>query len=509
MYKNQINWDCDEHFDYNKTLSETVDTDQYSGESYAGDRENMMRGRSGYVAEEEEEEVEDEEDRQRGTSSSSQVEESEISVDGGYKGVLRSDSGSGIKGRRRRRNSDADDDLISTKAVRERKKGRTGRRNRYRGNKGKFGMDVESSVDVHEGRRGFTVGEETDGQESIDKDEDRDEEGEDEEEEALEERTRRNRNKRKIGGRSSRGRRRRRRRGDQNGLESDSGHDNESPRSSKKRRRAKIGGNDDQDIQYDDEHVNDDDNRHGAEILDNDSDGDQTHEIRRKSEQPSSRKRPNQHDEVEEAELDDNIDSKLSVLYLRYSHESLKAMTGNFISSKNQIKSLEDDNKKELRLLAMKGMTAEALKTSLDRMIVNWVQRSVDPRIDYLIAIALLFVHIEERATCISILREVCGLYREIGFFTLSTGGSSSKYSEVGISSVALEHRWAADVKVSSGDTCPLSRALAGKQRDCQREREKECIELERNVEDGEGGRERERECVCVREIGERVCVCV
>ena len=41
--------------------------------------------------------------------------------------------------------------------------------------------------------------------------------------------------------------------------------------------------------------------------------------------------------------------------------------------------------------------------------------------------------------------------------------------------------------------------------REIAREREKECIELERNVEDGERG----RESVCVKEMGERVCVCV
>ena len=471
VYTNQINWDCDEHFDYNKTLTEKVDTD---GDSDASRRDDMTRQRDGrkvYNAKEEEVELEDEEE----------VEPVEggykISVDGGYEGFLKSDSGS--NGRRRRRNSKADDDWVSVEAARGRKKRRTGRRNRYRGEKPASTMDAKRTVDVHEGRREASMEREIEGHMSTDEDKNKDKDEEEAgEEEILGETTRRSRNKRKIGNRSSGGRRRRRRRTNGDGLESNSVHDEESLRSSVKRRRAKVGRRDRRNRQYDDEHVNDDDNRHEDEIIENDhdSEGHQKQEIRRKNKQPSSRKRAIQQSEEVDVELDGSIDSQLSVLYSRYSHESREPMTGNVLTSKNQKKSTKDEDKKELRLLATKGMTAEGLRTSLDRMVINWVQKSVDPRIDYLIAIALLFVHIEERATCISILREVCSLYREIGFLAPSTGGSiasstSTKYSEVGGSVVAFEHRWAADVKVSSGDTCPLSRALAGKYRETSKER--------------------------------------
>ena len=480
VYANQINWDCDENFDYNKTLSEKVDT---SGDSDASTRDDMTRQRDGrkvYNAEEEEVESGDEEVGEP-------VEGGyKISADGGYEGFLKSDSGS--NGRRRRRNGGADDDWVSVEGARGRKKRKTGRRNRHRRAKPAFAMDAERTVDVQEGRREASVKREIEGHMSADEDKSRDEDEEEAgegEEEVLGETTRRSRNERKVGNRSSRGRRRRRRRADGNGLESNSAHDEESLISSEKRRRAKVGR---QDRQYDDEHVNDDDNRHEDEIADNDhdSDGYQKQETQRKNKQPSSRKRASQQSEEVEVKLDDSIESQLSVLYSRYSHESREPMAGNVLTSNNQKKSTKDEDKKELRLLATKGMTAEGLRTSLDRMVISWVQKSVDPRIDYLIAIALLFVHIEERATCISILREVCSLYRKIGFLAPSTGGSiasstSTKYSEVSGSVVAFEHRWAADVKVSSGDTCPLSRALAGKYRATSKER---CIKKETKRDD-------------------------
>ena len=484
VYYDKMNWNCDEHFNYDLTSkNDKIDKNQLNNKGDDDTSRNSRGQRKGKRRNIKEVEEEDEDEDEEGLISP--TKRIEVTVRGEDMGTVEGNNENSK--RRRRSNRDTEGNTED----------RTNKRTRQRNNQ--INDEGELRNGGKEYRNVYNM-ELRDAFEEVVEVED-----EDENETAyVENEVRRNRRNSRSGRRvrngNSRTRGRRRRRSKDNGEGEGEGEesgksgnnaDSEAMKNIKKRRRKKQTRVRTQEM-YDNadaENLNDEDEVEEEEKeeyddykLDhekrNDDQMEELYDEEKEKYPPSetiSNKKKGEEKKGKEKEKEevgkDDIDEDLFILYSKYSFRERNEKSQYMMTTRNLAQVETADDGEGIHLLALKGVNKDNLEDIINRMTLPWEQKSVDHRVDYLIAMAHLFLHLGEKGTCISILRDVLALYRKVGLLDLPNGSTSSSSSSSRSSltfrsvsnSIAGQHRWAPDVRVVSSSPSPLSRTFAGK----------------------------------------------